>query len=226
MEQEVMIPESETAVALTSDEQRGLQKYSEDDFDKIAAPSWLPRVQLMTSNTDAAKSGSFPVNHYALIKGKVHIDLGESVDVFVHVWRPKALDTSEGVVSAFDPDCGEFKRIQAASFTKNSGCMFGPEFLITVKGHGLATFFMGSKSSRAEAPNLKAFIPGYATLGKLFVPPKKTNPNSWWTPQVSQCSSEFDYESKDLRTQIDIFNNPPATEIEKVETVTNEPVRG
>ena len=57
-------------------------KYSDDVFDDLAS-SFLPQLRLMTASSDVCKSGEFPINHYALIRGSNREDLGTEVDVWV-----------------------------------------------------------------------------------------------------------------------------------------------
>jgi len=193
-------------------------KYSDDDWDAAASGSaFLPRVQLMTSNAGLCKRGEFNTNHYALVRDQKFDDLGKNVDVLVLVWRPKALDTNDGVISVFDPNDKEFERIQEKSLTvKNSNCMFGPEFLIWIpKAATFATFFFGTKSARREAGNMKARLKKPATLGSQFC---KNKDFEWFAPEVSACSTPFDMPKKEeLMAAIEQFNNPPKNDTENVE---------
>ena len=198
-----------------------VQKYSDDDFDKVAASKYLPRVQLMTSNSKPCKSGEFPMNHYALVRGKNFTDLTESVNVLVIAWRPKALDMSDGVVSFFDPEHKEFQRIEEMSEQPDSGCMYGPEFLVyipSVEEYG--TFFMGSKSARNESPAIKALLGKAATLQVQHITTAKYD---WYSPQVIPCTTPFDIpDIEDIKTIASEFNNPPETEVETAEETGRE----
>jgi len=191
----------------------GVQKYSDEDFGKVAAGKFLPRVQLMTSNSKDCKSGEFAVNHYALVKGKNLVDLTEKVDVLVIAWRPKAMDMSDGVMVYHDPEHAEFKRIEEQSTQKDSGCMYGPEFLVYVPSiQEYGTFFMGSKSSRNESPAIKSLLGKAATLQSQHI---KTPKYEWFSPQVIQCTAPFDLpDMEGLKAVANEFNNPPANETE------------
>ena len=194
-----------------------VQKYDMDVF-RAATKSgdFLPRLQLMTAASDKCKDGKFQINHYAMIRDQNFKDVGEAVDILVIAWRPKALEIGDEVISCFDPKNTEFVRIQEKSAEANSGCMYGPEFLVWVPAEkDFATFFCGSKSSRREAPSILAYLQKPATLKSRFVETKKFK---WWTPAVFGCSTPFDTPNLDkLKAVVEKFNNPPATEVEVVE---------
>ena len=199
-------------------------KYGDEAFDAVSkAGKYLPRIQLMTANADKCKSGDFPINHYALVAGKNFEDLGTEVDVAVLAFRPKALEIGEQIINIFDPQpdaagnaTGEFKRIADASSVKNSGCMFGPEFLLWVPAiKQFATFFMGSISARNESPSVKAKIGKAATLRSQKI---ETRQYTWFAPQCIKCSTPFDMpENAALIDEMTKFNNPPVQEIETVD---------
>lgn len=182
---------------------------------------WLSRLQLMTSASKECKSGDFPINHYALVDGQVCNDLGKEVDCIVLGWRPKALDMSgDQIISLFRPEVvdGEitntaFKAIMEKSGEVNSQCMYGPEFLVWIPGvKQFATLFMGSKSARREAPNLKNRIGFGVTLKSVEASNKKF---TWYTPAITPCSTPLDPPNPDkMQIQLDKFNNPPESEIE------------
>jgi hypothetical protein len=120
----------------------------------------------------------------------------------------------EAVISCYDPNAEEFKRIANKSEQPNSGCMYGPEFLVYVPAQKkFATFFMGSKSARKEAPAVKALLQAAATLkSKKISTPQYT----WFAPQAVPCSTPFDLPNMDdLKKEVEKFNNPPAQEVEK-----------
>lgn len=193
-----------------------VSKYSEEDWDATASSStFLPRLQLMTSNAGMCKSGDFPANHYALVRDSKFDDLGKNVDILLLSWRPKALETGDAVISVYDPESAEFQRIQDKSAEKDSGCMFGPEFLVWVpKAKAFATFFMGTKSARRESGAVKARLKKAATLGSHEI---KTKKFTWYAPQCSACSTPFDMPQKEaMLAALEQFNNPPESDIEGV----------
>jgi len=192
-------------------------KHDDDAFSLATKTGdWLPRLQLMTSNSEKCKDGSFPVNNYALVDGSNFTDLGQSVDVLVITWRPKAIEMGEEIITVYDPKNPLFEKIQLKSDEKDSGCMFGIEFLVWVAAQKqFATFFMGSKSSRREAPNVKALLRKAATLKSHLIEGKKYK---WQSPCVTPCSTPFDTPEIDaLKEEVNKFNNPPETDVQTVD---------
>lgn len=194
----------------------GLQKYDDDAFDNIAANGFMPRVQLMTSSSKPCKEGEFPVNHYALVKGQQNIDLSGEVNCLVITWRPKAMRMGDSVMAVYDINNPEFKKIEEESGEQDSGCMYGPEFLIYLPNEKeFATLFMGSKTARNESPNLKALIGKAATLGHQKISNKKY---TWVSIQVTPCSTPFDIPPiESIQEVAEKFNNPPETDVETVD---------
>ena len=138
--------------------------YADEAFSGISGSRtmFLPRLQLFGSNSDAVKEGKIPIAHYGLVKGKDDpIDLGVSVLLIPLAWRPKAMDVkSEPPLAYHKPDSPEFQELKKRSDTEqNSGCMYGPEFLVWMPDHGYVTFFFGSKTARNEAPGIRALMP-------------------------------------------------------------------
>jgi hypothetical protein len=192
-----------------------VQKYDDKAFEASASSgNYLPRLQLMTSNSEKCKSGEFPINNYALVVGEIYNDLGKETDVLLIAWRPKAIEMGDAVISVYNHEDDEFKRIAAKSEQPNSGCMFGPEFLVWVPSKKkFATFFLGSKSGRKEAPALKALLQQAATLkSKKISTPQFT----WFAAQAVPCNTPFDIPAMDdIKVELEKFNNPPAKTAEK-----------
>lgn len=194
-----------------------IQKFDDEDFSlSTKSGDWLPRLQLMTSNSEPCKGGKFPINHYAVVEGQNFADLGETVDILVIAWRPKAIEIGDEIITIHDPKHDEFKRIQAKSEEPNSGCMYGPEYLVWIpQSKQFVTYFMGSKSARRESPALRALLHNAATLKSHEV---KTSKYTWYAPTVTQCSTPFDLpEAEEIKKQVEKFNNPPETQVERVE---------
>jgi len=190
------------------------EKYSEEDFDIVAAPAWLPRLQLMSSNSEKCKKGEFPVNHYALVVGQTFNDLGTEVDALNLAWRPRAMDLSgDNIVTVYDPKSKEFQDIVARSAEQNSGCMYGVEFLLYIpSAKTFAGFFMGSKTARNEAPNVKAKMHEPITLKHQIIENKRY---SWAGPIVVSCTTPFEIPPKELiLAEVHKFQNPPEREVE------------
>ena len=192
---------------------------SDDIFSDISASGgWLPRLQLMSSNSKPCKDGTFPVNHYALVQGQQFTDLSKSVDILVLDWRPKAIDMSgDEIITVYDTADSEFKRIQAKADVKDSRFMFGPEYLVYVpSAKQFALFFMGSASSRREAPALKARMQKAATLGVQMIEGKEF---TWANPAITPCSTPMDLPAAEaVMEELTKFNNPAKSDIEKIDS--------
>lgn len=176
--------------------------------------SFLPRVQLMSSSADKCKKGEFSVNHYAFVQGQDFIDLGKEVDILVIHYRAKALDMSgDDIISSYDAESDVFKKIQTDSTKKDSGCMYGPEYLIYVPSQKkFATFFLGSKSARKEARTVQQRLGKAATLKSALVEWKSF---SWQVPKCTPCSATFEIPSVDLiKPEVEKFDNPEASNVE------------
>lgn len=201
-----------------------IAKYDDSQFeDLVASKGWLPRLQLMTANSNKCQEGTFPINNYALIRDQSYTDLGKEVDVGVVAWRPKALDTSgDQVVTSFDPKSELYQAIaKRADTIANSGCMHGPEFLVWVPHHGFATFYMGGKSTRREAPKIKERMNTTCTLSSKKA---KTKMYQWQTPIIGDCTTPLDElpDANEAREEIEKFLNPPESDVEAVEEVSEE----
>ena len=217
-----MTEEKKNENALAKLAEAGLPvKFDDAAFKDVSAADYLPRVQLMTAMSKKCKNGSFPLNHWAFVKDQEFVDLGETVDLAILAWRPKAIDTGDVVISCYDPAHDEFIRIKKSAPTKDSGCMYGPEFLVYIPDHNeYATMFMGTKSSRRVAPGVKALLHKAATMKSHEINGKK---HDWFAPSVTACSTPFDTPPiEELKSFVEKFNNPPEPTIERVSTGDEE----
>ncbi|TRZ53742.1 MAG: hypothetical protein D4S01_00690 [Dehalococcoidia bacterium] len=194
-----------------------------DDFDLVtSSKAYLPRLQLMTSNSASCKAGDFPVNHYARVHDSAELDLDVTVDCLVCAWRPLALETQaeNGVNAFYDPKSDDFIRVQAAADVKTSGDeingnLYGPQFLLWLPAQKeFVAFFMSSPTARRASPSVKALIGKAATLGSKKIVGKKF---SWFGPTCIECSTPFEMPTEDeARQAMTDFANPPEPVIETV----------
>lgn len=191
-------------------------KYGDKDFDNLAkGGGWLPRIQLNGSGSAMVKEDKIKQGYYSLTTDKeTFVDLTNSFDCLVVSWRPKAMRLGEVIISVYNPQTPEFEKIVEDSGEPESGCMYGPEFLVWVKGpNKFATFFMSSKTLRREAPNLKTLIGKAATVRSKLI---KTAKYSWHGAVVGPCSTPFDIPSLDeIKEQATKFANPSASTAEE-----------
>ena len=197
-------------------ETTAVSKYSDEAFDSLRTSQYLARLQLMSAKTEKCMKGEFPINHYAIVDGSNFVDIGEQVDCLVLGWRPKALEIDDEILSIYDPKDAEFERIQdRADNEKDSGCMWGFEFLLWLGApKKFTTFFCGSKSSRREAPNVKALLNKAATLRSKLI---KTKKFEWQGLDVVECSTPMAAmpTKAKLDEELEKFNNPPKSAVEK-----------
>lgn len=89
-----------------------------------------------------------------------------------------------------------------------------PEFLLWVpNAQRFCTFFMSSKTSRRQAPELRALLGRGATLKVQFI---ETSRYSWHGPIVVPCSTPFTNlpNPVELKRQRDVFCNPEESSLE------------
>ena len=198
-------------------------------LDEVAKGSdFLPRIQLITKGkyVDTGKIGA---GHWGIpLPGGDEIeDLGEKIDIIPFSYRPKALDVSdrEAIVSVYDVADPEFQRIKNAP--KNTGCMWGPSFLVMERSTGkLYELFFGNKSGRVEASKLRAFLPsteneGQPRAASMGIRYKKTPDFGYHVPVITKCSEPFDpanvkVTEAQISQEIEKFLNPEKG-VEKVE---------
>ena len=201
-------------------DQSQLDTHSNDVYDALSSGSFTPRIQLMTSKSALVEEGKFKANNYALVSGQDHKDVGASVDVIVCSRRPKALEIGDDgtVTDVHDLNLvdgqatGEFKRIMdRADSEKDSGCMYGPEFLLWIPlENKFATFFCGGKTTRREAKRIQERMGKGMTLKSKFI---KTKKFSWTSPDTFDCSNKLSPPEEELfKKTVNNFQNPPVKE--------------
>ena len=189
----------------------------------VSSSGYLPYIQLFGANSQEVKRGEFPMGHFGLNKGKDNrIDLGDEFVGFFLSWRPKAMVYKPEVLSFFDPSAEAFKKIQAEADEPNSNKGFGAEFLVWLPQHKeFATYFLGNKTGRNEAPNLIG--PMTDTQGPLACIQKakliETARYSWHGPSTLPFDLDIDPmpEVGALANQLEKFNNPPVA-VKEVDT--------
>ena len=198
-------------------------KYATDDtFNDFVKSPFLGRLSLATSFTTLGKSGRFPMNHWAHVQGSnPPEDLTTEVEIFPLAWRPRAMNMKlNPPVSKFNPADPEFQKIQAKSDVANSGCAYGPEFLVWIpSARSFASFFLTSQGLKAIAKFLlEKMGKGEAVrLGSRFHE-KGNNPRQVPTASAVSVVDPSDLPPK-TQTEAEIakFNNPPESQIETVE---------
>ena len=211
-------------------------QFDDSVFDDLAkASDFLPRLQLY-SKGKAIDKGKVRPGSYGIPMSKDDItDLGNSIDVLVLTRKPKAIDMgdTEAIISVYDPNSDEFKRIAAKSAERDSHCMYGVTFLVFERSTGkFLEFFCGTKSSRGEAGKLYQYMPlsqneidakgleGVEAHGPLPVTLKsklvEKGSFSWFVPVVQACSTPIELpEAARVINEIHRFIAVKAPEVEK-----------
>jgi hypothetical protein len=178
------------------------------------ASDFLPRIQLITKGK-YVDTGKIAPGHWGIPQtgGEEIEDLGIKIDVVPFVFRPKALDVNdkEAIITSYDVADPEFQRIKVAP--KNTGCMWGPSFLVLERSTGkLYEMFFSNKSGRNEAGKLKPFLLDQipASMGIRYIQKDKY---SWHVPVITKCSEPFDAKAikvtpEDITKEVEKFLNP------------------
>lgn len=212
-----------------------------DVFESLTKGSdFLQRIQLFTKGRMIDK-GCVPSGHYGVPMGEDEVlDLGDEVDIIPFTWRPKALDTSDrdAIIEVYDATSEEFQRIEDAAGQKDSGCMYGPTFLIFERSSGkFYELFCGNASGRISSRSIFPYVqltddqaaeytqrtgklveahgPLMCTLGVKYAQ-KKTY--GWHVMVVHKCSTPFTNLPDDtvIREEVERFLAREGTGVERV----------
>jgi hypothetical protein len=175
-----------------------LPAMSQEMFGQLAEVSkgsdFLARIQLVTKGK-YVDTGKIAPGRWGVPQpgGEDIVDLGATIDVVPFAARPKALDVSDksAIISNYELNSPEFQRIKNAP--KNTGCMWGPSFLVLERNTGrLYELFFGNASGRSEAGKLRPFLPNPSpSPATLSIRYKKTPEYGWHVPVVTKCSEPF-----------------------------------
>jgi len=182
---------------------------------------FLPYIQVMGSMSGAVKEGKFPMGKFALVDGKVLIDLGKEFNALLIAWRSKAMTYQPDVTSVYDVTSPEFQAIKA----KDINAAFGAEYLVWLPDHErLATFFFGNATGRTEIPVVNGYLPSEEKSGainfKCELVKNEKKKQSWHAAHAYDCEVDIVPPSDwaVLMEQINKFNNPPAPKEQATET--------
>jgi len=169
-----------------------------DSLSKSAGKSdFTRRVKLFVAgknvDLDQIKKGNF--GFFASKEDLV--DLGQSMDVLVIARKAKAVDLSDtsNVIVENDVNSPEFQRIMADADVKDSGCSFGPCYLLYERTTDtFLEFFCGNKTARYESSVINSYLPTAdhgpkpMTLGRELIEKGRF---SWFGPKASDCITPF-----------------------------------
>src|SRR6218665_2074028 len=151
--------------------------------------AFLPRIKLCQGQaTEVLKKKIAHGGNFALIKTKDDIeDLGDEVLMIPLAGRAKALEIGDMIIANFEPNSPEFKRIIEESKVKDSGCMYGPEFLVWLPDQQLfVTLFLCNPTSRREGGSFNTRLKKGALLKSHLI---ETAKFSWFGPLCEDYSS-------------------------------------
>lgn len=210
-----------TEALIKFENETAISKFTQDDFKAVASKSYLPRLQLITSQSEKGKGGEFPLNHYALISGSEYEDLGKDVDVLVLAWRPLAIDFDDDMLMSFNPQHAKFQDIQRRANEADSACMYGPQYLLYIpEVKKYATLFLGSKTARQQGDSMMARMHGAATVTSTMIETKKYK---YMSILVKPCSTPFELPDKaEAYDEIRKFEDVPDVSAETVDEGQDE----
>ena len=187
---------------------------SEDEFKDIVSGDFLPRIQVVDSASKVCKKKQAEAGNYALVRAEDDVvDLTNQIDALVIHMRFTALDfNTEPPTFSHERKSEEFQRIEEESKVSNSGCMWGPEFLLYVDSvKTFATFFCASATARRESKNIVKLMRKAATFKTHYIEKGKY---SWYGPLIVPCSNEFDLPPiEEIKAQAVKFANPTSSEV-------------
>lgn len=188
-----------------------------------SSAKFLPRIQLCQAQTKlvlqrkVARGG-----HFALVDRDNVVDLGNEVEVVVCAGRAKAMQfDDETVINNFDKDSDTFKSIQERSGDRDSGCMYGPEYLLYLPNQErFVTFFMASTTLRREASQVHSHMGQQALLASH---PIETKKYTWFGSKCEDLSTPVELpDMKIIQEEIDKFKNEKSTDLEVVDEDEDE----
>lgn len=190
-------------------------------FNEMAKSSdYLPRLQLLTGNSGLAQSGEGKPGEYVVVTNKTSNKLlGVSVVCWPLGYRHKALNTGgETPIASFDVKSPVYAKIRALSAVKDSGCMYGPEFLLFIPEAGFCTYHMSSKTARNVSPSVQAIL---LNRKPMVLTSKSITKGrfKWHGPEANE-SSVFPEQpdGTKLLTQLQKFLNPSSSNVEMADT--------
>jgi len=187
---------------------------------EIRSAGFLPYIKLYGSNSGEVKEGTISRGHYGLTENQVLIDLGEEVVAIPVSWRWKAVRIIGQVFETFyNPENPEYQKVKEKSSEKDSGCMYGPEFLLWLPTQKkFVVYHMNNASARNEADNVESSM-GKAILLKWRL--AKNAKYKWEAPQILASSTPIAQENlpdhAELTRIAEKFANPTDTDVKSVD---------
>lgn len=164
--------------------------------DNAEQDGYLKRLQLFSKGkfVDEQKVRG---GEYGIPNGDDVDVIGSAVDLIILAVRDKAMDVgdSNNITTSFDAASSIYADIMEQSKVTDSGCMYGPSFLVLERKSGkLLEFYCSSKSARRTAGTLLGYLandgkgPIPVTLSSSIV---KKPRYSWFVSNATPCKAEF-----------------------------------
>ena len=204
-----MTKKDTSLIPFKADQLPSVDLATDDELQELTkGTDFLQRIQLVTKGK-FVDTGKINPGRYGVPQpgGEDILDLGSEIDILPLAVRAKALDMRDrdAIIAVYDMNLPEFERIKILSKETNSGCMYGPSFLILERNTGnFYEFFLGNKSGRQESGKLRPFLPisqakAEATGTEPHGPIPCTLKNryvqrsayGWHVPVVTKCSEPF-----------------------------------
>jgi len=160
--------------------------------EEVSSGEFLPRLQVADTNSKICKRKQVEAGNWGLVRNEDDVvDLSNQVDILIIHMRWTALDTNgEKPIFSHEKESDTFKTIADNSTVKDSGCLWGPEFLVYIPtAKTFATYFCCSITARREAKNIFKLMHKAATFKTHFIETKKY---SWYGPLVVECSTPLE----------------------------------
>lgn len=177
---------------------------------------YASRIQLFSKGkTDDAGNTVVEAGNFAIVDGDNYKILGKEIDVVPLAMLDKALDCSgDDVEVAFGRTTEAYQRIAGDSKVQDSGCMYGPVFLVFERTTGnFYEIFFNNASGRREAPKLLAYLPiGPAAAKANGVNPQPPRPVQIQSKFVNPPKSRYSWFAPSVTDTTAVFDNPPSQE--------------
>jgi len=192
---------------------------SENALKVMNSQDYFPRLKLCQGSAKEVNTGKVEKGgYYALIHSKDKIDdAGKDIEIIIASSRAKALRTGDKILQYFDPSCAEFKEVEAEASVKDSGCMYGPEFLIWLPGQQMfATLFLCNPTGRRASSQFQAALGMGAILSSVLI----DNGDFQWFGSTCELSTTPISDVPDgdiLASAVEKFNNEKPSAVTKAE---------
>lgn len=191
-------------------------KEADSSLAETMKSNFLPRLQLVSkmSKYSEMEPGVKTNNFGLIVSDDDYQDCGKTVDAMVLSWRQKALSSKEGL-SYYDHKSEEFIEVQErADIEQNSGCMYGPEYLLYIPElDALATFFFGSKSLRYEVKKIHKLYDAGAPVTFFGKKIETKGGDVYYSASVRACASPIapPEDMERIHKEVKKFNNPTSS---------------